>query len=274
MSDERPQIHTLFPRSPYETDAQHWCNGILGRQAPLNGSCYLGRLIHCKAKLTPGHEFLLAYMTFYDGNDSYESCCIIDRCPAENVEQAAATPKNTSESSLISSPSANSLQSHFPYSSERNRAILWGGGAVPARDRVTVPTLGKADELDILAKTKFGAYEILNTLSVDSDRGHVKMSAPELATAVEVVHNMAPDYTLRKHQCYWFALLLFLLVRSRTKGAESNSKVIVKRGKLWGVAPPHCADDDQLVAEEEYENAWLNFKVRYHIFTAQMTSGC
>jgi hypothetical protein len=34
------------------------------------------------------------------------------------------------------------------------------------------------------------------------------------------------------------------------------------------------ADDDQLVAEEEYENVWLNFKVRYHISTVQMTSGC
>jgi len=53
------------------------------------------------------------------------------------------------------------------------------------------------------------------------------MSAAELATTLEVVHNIAPNYTLRKYQCYWFSLLIYLVVRSRTGGRESNGELYV-----------------------------------------------
>ena len=94
------------------------------------------------------------------------------------------------------------------------------------------------------------------------------MSTAELATTLEVVHNIAPNYTLRKFQCYWFSLLIYLVMRSRTGGSESNEELYVKRGKLLGLTPEHSAGDDEMVAEEEYTKAWNQFTVSYSLFMA------
>jgi hypothetical protein len=203
-------------------------------------------------------------MTLTLDGKTYKTCCIIDRGPAPEVEQKATTQRNASATSLISSPSTNSIRSRSP-SSEHFIAILGKGGSVPATDRVMIPTLGKPEELENLAKNTFGSYHVLNTLFIDKED---KMSAAELATTLEVVHNIAPNYTLRKHQCYWFALLIYLVVRSQTGGRESNGELYVKRGKLLGLTPEHSAGDDEMVAEEEYTKAWTQFTVSYSLFTA------
>jgi hypothetical protein len=119
--------------------------------------------------------------------------------PAPEVEQKATTRRNTSATLLISSPSTNSIRSRSPSSSEYFIAILVKGGSVPATDHVMIPTLGKPEELENLAKNTFDSYHVLNTLFIDKED---KMSAAELATTLEVVHNIAPNYTLRKYQCY------------------------------------------------------------------------
>ncbi|KIM74530.1 hypothetical protein PILCRDRAFT_14315 [Piloderma croceum F 1598] len=85
------------------------------------------------------------------------------------------------------------------------------------------------------------------------------MSAPQLATVLEVAHNIAPNYTLKKHQCYWFALIVFLIARKQTKGTESN-ECIKTWGKLWWMAPTHSADDDENVVQDEYDKAWAEFR--------------
>ena len=86
------------------------------------------------------------------------------------------------------------------------------------------------------------------------------MSAPQLATVLEVAHNLAPNYSLKKYQCYWYALIVFLMVRKQTKGEESN-QCIKSLGKLWWIMPAHSADDDENVVQEEYDKAWAQFQV-------------
>jgi hypothetical protein len=216
MSDEpEPPINdSLFPQM-LEDDFKvaHRCNGVLGRHLAFASLCYLDRLDHCKAKKLPKHEFLMVYLTFYMDEKKHETCMIIDRCPAigPDFEDKPATPKNNSTTSLLSSPAALSPRSaSLSPSSQSNHSKAIhrkGTGKVPARDHIMIPKLGRRADLNSLAQTTFGDFDTLNTLSIGE--GHTLMSAPQLAMALEIVHNLAPFYTIKKYQCYWFALLVF-----------------------------------------------------------------
>jgi hypothetical protein len=62
------------------------------------------------------------------------------------------------------------------------------------------------------------------------------MSAPQLATVLEVAHNLKPNYSLKKYQCYWYALIVFLMTRKKTNGDKSN-ECINTMGKLSWIVP-------------------------------------
>ena len=263
MPDEiNPNIHFLFPEDIDEVNVLYWCTSVLLHDF-ASVSSNLTRLEHCKADKSPKHEFLVAYITLDTNGTKRRTCMIIDRSPAievepfEPFEPSLTVQKTQSLSSLISSPSAVSSTSSLSpsQSTERLKAILGQGGSVAATDRIVIPSFRRHDGILTLAKGKFGSYKVLNTLDVREGQ----MSAPQLATVLKIVHNLAPNYTLRKHQCYWFALLVFLVVRRKTGGHESNSDTIVKRGTLYGLKPEHSAGDDEMVAMEEYERAWTQF---------------
>jgi len=265
MSDNSPNIHCLFPQTADNSNALHWCNGILGRDFPTAKDCILDRLDHCKATISPAHEFLIAYFTLYSDGTAYEMGMIIDRCPAKEIDEL---PRDAALTSSMASPSSQSLSpSPSPSPSlDRFQATLGKGGkSVAATDRIMIPKLGQRDDLKKLAKETFGTYNTLNTLSVGSRR--TSMSAPQFATLLEIAHNLAPTYDLRKHQCYWFALIIFLVVRSRTEGKESSGDKIKQLGRWWYFAPEHTAGDDENVAKDEYEKAQIQLKVSHrHIF--------
>jgi hypothetical protein len=125
-----------------------------------------------------------------------------------------------------------------------------------------IPRFGQFNELEAVAKRQFGEYHTLSSLAIEKEpTGPPPMSAPELTTLLDVVHGIAPDYTIPKHQCYWLALIVYLLVKSRTKGKESNGKHIVKMGTLWGRSPGPSAHEDEPVAEKEFKTAWDRINV-------------
>jgi hypothetical protein len=231
-------------------------------------SCLLTQLDHCKATNSLRHEFLMAYFTLnLDGKD-YRTCIIIDRCSMPpDVEEKRTVPKTTSSTSLISLPSTSAssrVPSPSPSPSSRSdlKVILGKGESIPALDHVIVPKRGQVNELLGLATQKFGSYDTLNTLFVDTN----PISAPQIAILLDIVHNLAPNYTLTKHQCYWFSLIIFLVIRSQTRGREIHGERIVRRGKLFGLSPEQSAGDDEMVAEDEYKKAWEQFKVHHCLF--------
>jgi hypothetical protein len=250
MSDEPPRIHCLFPRTTNNLNALDWCNGILGRDFPITSLSSLDQLHHCKATKPPAHEFLLVYFTINVNGLLYKIGMIVDRCPAKEIDKL---PNDTSAPSFIVSPSPTPSPSPSP-SIERLQASLGKAGkSVAATDRVMIPRFGRQDELKALATETFGTYDTLNSLFIDND--HASMSASQFATLVEIVHNLAPVYDLRKHQCYWFAFIIFLVVRDKTGGRESNGHKIELRGTWWYFTPEHSACDDEKVAKDEYDKA-------------------
>jgi hypothetical protein len=262
MSNQPPTADSLFPRTSDDVPVSYWSNKILSGDVTIAKSCFLTQLDHCKVANSPRHEFLLASFTLQrNSGENYRTCVIIDRCPAPNVEEKPAVPKTASTSSLISPSTAASSRtaSPSPYSPAELKAYFGNGGSIPAKDHVVVPSQGQLAELLDLATQKFGKYDILNTLSIHSPQH--SMSASQIAILLDVIHNLAPDYTLNKHQCYWFALIIFLVIRSQVRGTESHGALIVQRGKLFGLSPEHSAGDDEMVAEEEYKKAWDRFKV-------------
>jgi len=262
MSAKPPNVYSLFPRSDDDVDIFYWCSRILGLDVEVAKTCFLTQLDHCKADKPPKHEFLKAYLTLHLNGKKFYIRMIIHRTPAPIVEvdPDAAKPQRTSTTSLPSPHSTISSRSPSPCSklSEHLLGILEKGHPVPANDRVIIIIAGKDKDFDNACTKIFGHNITLNSLSIGEQ--HTPMSAPQLATVLEVAHNIAPNYSLKKYQCYWYALIVFLMARKQTKGDESN-ECIETLGKLWWVAPTHTAEDDENVAQEEYDRAWAQFQV-------------
>jgi hypothetical protein len=262
MSAKPPRIYSLFPRSDDDVDIFYWCSRILGLDVEIANTCFLTRLDHCKAERAPKHEFLKAYLTLRLNGGEFDVRMIIHRTPAPTVEvdPDAAKPQRSSTISLTSPQSTISSRSPSPSSklSEHILGILEKGHPVPANDRVIIILARKDEDFDNACTKTFGPNITLNSLLVHE--GHTPMSAPQLATVLEVAHNLAPNYTLKKYQCYWYALIVFLMARKQTKGDETN-ECIKTLGKLWWLAPAHSADDDENVVQEEYDRAWAQFQV-------------
>jgi len=252
MSDETPNIHCLLPRMVDNLNIFNWANGILGRDFETTSLCFLDGLEHCKADRSPKHEFLIALFTLYLDKKTYKIGIIVDRRPAKSIDietKDASTPLPVASSSPLSmspSPSVERLQA----------ALGKGGKSVTADDRVMIPKFGLRKDLDGLATKEFGSYVTLNTLTIHDNR--TSMSAPQFAKLLEIVHDIAPIYDLKERNCYWFALLVFLVVRKRTGGMETGGDKIERRGKLWNYklgGPTASVDDQGGVPNHEYERA-------------------
>ena len=182
--------------------------------------CLLDRLEHCKADSPPQHEFLKALFTLYLDGKSYKMGAIVDRRPAESINietKDASTPFPNISSSPLSvspSPSVECLQA----------ALGKGRKSVTADDRVMIPKFGLRKDLDGPARKEFGSYVTLNTLTIDNK--HTSMSTPQFAKLAEIVHDITPIYQLKEKNCYWFALIIFLVIRKRTGGTEDGGDKI------------------------------------------------
>ena len=128
-----------------------------------------------------------------------------------------------------------------------------------------IPKFGLRKDLDGLARKEFGSYVTLNTLTIDNT--HTSMSAPQFAKLAKIVHDIAPIYQLKEKNCYWFALIIFLVVRKRTGGVEDGGDKIEQQGKLWNYklgGANVSIDDEGGVPNHEYERALKELQVRYY----------
>jgi hypothetical protein len=195
---------------------------------------------------------------------------IVDRRPAESID---IETKDAPGPSPIVSPSP--LSATPSPSVERLQAALGKGGkSVTADDRVMIPKFGLRKDLDGLATKEFGSYVTLNTLTIRDNR--TSMSAPQFAKLLEIAHEIAPIYDLKEKNCYWFAFLIFLVVRKRTGGMENGGDKIERRGKLWNYklgGATASVDDEGGVPNGEYERALRDLQVsNYHDSIAQSTN--
>jgi hypothetical protein len=137
-----------------------------------------------------------------------------------------------------------------------------------------IPKFGLRKDLDGLATKEFGSYVTLNTLTIPDKR--TSMSAPQFAKLLEIAHEIAPIYELKEKNCYWFALLIFLVVKKRTGGTENGGDKIERRGRLWnyklgGTTP--SIDDEGGVPNHEYERALGNLQASHcHDFIVSSTN--
>jgi hypothetical protein len=129
-------------------------------------------------------------------------------------------------------------------------------------------------DLDGLATKEFGSYITLNTLTIYDKR--TSMSAPQFAKLLEIAHEIAPIYDLKEKNCYWFALLVFLVIRKRTGGVENGGDKIERRGKLWNYklgGASASVDDEGGVPNHEYERALRDLQVSHcHDSTVSFTN--
>jgi hypothetical protein len=208
--------------------------------------------------------------TLYWDKKTYKIGIIVDRRPAESIDieaKDASPPLHIASSSPLSmspSPSVERLQA----------ALGKGGKSVAADDRVMIPKFGLRKDLDGLATREFGSYVTLNTLTIHDNR--TSMSAPQFAKLLEIAHEIAPIYDLKEKNCYWFALLIFLVVRKRTGGMENGGDKIERRGKLWNYklgGATASVDDEGGVPNHEYERALRDLQASHcHDFIVSSTN--
>src|SRR5882762_10101666 len=119
-----------------------------------------------------------------------------------------------------------------------------------------IPKFALRKDLDGLATKEFSSYVTLNTLTIHDNC--TSMTAPQFAKLLEIAHNITPIYDLKAKNCYWFALIVFLVVRKRTGGVETSGDMIERRGKLWNYklgGATASVDDEGGVPNHEYERA-------------------
>ena len=255
MSDEPPNIYCLLSsiRMPSIGLTASWVVIF-----PTTSSCFLEKLEHRKADRPPKHEFLKGYFTLYLNGKAYKMAMIVDRRPAENIDIEA---KDASAQSPIVSPHPLSL-SPSPSAERLQAALGKGGKSIIADDRVTIPRFGLREDLDGLATKEFGSYVTLNTLTIRNKRTNEHtMSAPQFARLVEIAHEIAPIYDLKEHNCYWFAHLIFFVVKKRTGGAEIGGDKIEQQGKLWYYKLGGHSGHEGGVPNHEYERALKDLQV-------------
>jgi hypothetical protein len=263
MSAKPPKIYSLFPRSDDDIDIFYWCSRILGLDVEIANTCFLTQLDHCKVERAPQHELLKAHLTLPSNSKGakFDIRMVIHRTPAPTVEVDPDAPKPERTSTISLTSPRSTISSRFPSPSwklsEHTLGILEKGHPVPANDRVIIIIAKTDEDFDKACTNAFGPHITLNSLFIRDE--HTPMSAPQLATVLEAAHNVAPNYSLKKYQCYWYALIVFLMARRQTNGDESN-QCIKSLGKLWWIAPAHSADDDENVVQEEYDRAWAQFQ--------------
>jgi hypothetical protein len=260
----------LFPKQKVTTNSYFWSAAVFdeGTRQPI--STRVNYVEFCKAHDSMQHEFVLTRISVTQKRSTNDTNVMIDRVPADNVVLPERnTPRNSSVSSLTSISSDRSSRTSSPSNHkrlgiERFNAITeqMGAGNVPALDRVFVPIRGERDNLDRLLAPEFGTYDVLCTLTIKED-GATQMSVPELAILLKVINRIAPNYTVRKHQCYWFAAMVYRMIQSRTSPIERFGKNFHKKGKLFVLAPNPQMEMIE-IADGEYKNAMKKWRGAWH----------
>jgi hypothetical protein len=149
-----------------------------------------------------------------------------------------------------------------------------GRKSVVADDHVMIPECGVHADLASLATKEFSSYITLNTLTIHDN--HTSMSAPQFAKLLEITHNIMPIYDLKEKNCYWFVLLVFLVVQQRTRGMETGGDMIQWQGKLWNYklgGATVSVDNEGSVLNHKYKRALRDLQVSHcHDFIMSSTN--
>lgn len=260
MAHNTPNQPYLFPDKKSVPDSYYWSSAVFDEEPPPPETTQLTYVEFCKAHDSMEHEFVRTRISVTQKKTTREANLAIDRVPADNVVPPDPnTPRNSSFTSLTSISSRSSYRSlspsnRFRLGIERFNAIAGqiGGGTVPALYRVFVPVHGARAKLDSLLSPEFGSYDVLCTLTITDDNR--QMSVPELATLLKVVHGIAPNYSVRKSQCYWFAGIVYRMIQAHTGAKDVPGRNIHKKGK-WVVFTPRPQNEIVVIADGEFTKA-------------------
>ena len=167
----------------------------------------------CKKIEPPFHEFIVFYVKEKrsDGKRPRLSVVLVDR----NVDDVA----NKDEQEIGRRPPDLILtENNDPCASPQTRhsrdthGIQLHGMSI----RSSKKTLSAGDQLwftldgtDAFVKRLHRGYKICRTLTITGEH----FSIPQLAVLTRVVHNHWRSYELSKHQCYWFAEMIFTAIQ-------------------------------------------------------------
>ncbi|KAG2125747.1 hypothetical protein DEU56DRAFT_759146 [Suillus clintonianus] len=234
-----PYVTFIFPRYTERLRGNYWWGLMPDYNLPVIQFTFLQKLEHCKALRDPGHEFLIAYFTAELYGKSLQTSLIIDRCPDQSDHNIDFWCTKYSFKWFCPHTTPT------PTSSGDNIQGTSGGCAEPVEsmDRIMIPPYGLWRGLKPLAEGAFGSYKVLSTLNETRS-----MNLAQFAALIEVIDDFAPWYTQTMHQCSWFALLVFSLVKDEAGGEETPGEDIDERGTRLGMTLLENIHDDEEAA--------------------------
>jgi len=147
-------------------------NSILGCDFQITSSCFLEKLEHCKADISPKCEFLKTFFTLHLNGKAYKMGMIVDHRPTENIDI-----KTNDASALLPIVSPCFLSLSLSPSAEHLQAALGKGGKlIAADDHVTIPKFDLREDINDLSRKEFSSFITLNTLTIGRCSTHIWLS--------------------------------------------------------------------------------------------------
>lgn len=165
------------------------------------------------------------------------------------TERFSSSEKPSGSSSLPSTPTSQTPSA--------NQLLILSGFKSAANDTITLPILGQPISV---AHSHFkGPDHIISTLTLDRDKACLTL--PEFASILHAVNQHSSTYHLYSSQCYWYAGVVWDIVRKGwgLGGTVSNDALIGKRCHYKGVIVSMAAVDVDLLLKEarQEHGVWL-----------------
>jgi hypothetical protein len=123
-----------------------------------------------------------------------------------------------------------------------------------SNDQLIFSTNGTAEFVDRLK----GDHKLMLTLRIMGEY----ISVPQLAVLAKVVHDSHPAYKLLESQCYWYAEVIYSVVKAKCpsdKTKEALQECHKERGKFGKWTVPQSGEPTVEHFVEAFDNAWALF---------------
>jgi len=221
----------LFTLGETRLDVAVWKRVLLESNFPP--WCALEQLSFCKATKNKQHEFIVLHFRHWDPSVTATARLIVDRAPNTSQRNSGYSKPIMHSSSITSSSALHTS----------------------ALDSVLITS--NTVHLETHLRAIYGSYKELCTLTFPATSKSAFPSATQISVLLSIISKHAPNYHLRKFQCYWFASTIWETIKQLFPG---YIEATWKRGRSHYLGVEVDTADSVDVVCNTFADEWTRFE--------------